>query len=163
MLNITETWYKNIDERKLNVSVFLDLKKAFDTVDHDILPSKLPALGVTGKEHCRFTPYLQNREHFCCIDEQKSSTGSIECGIPQGSCLGPLLFIIYVDDFERCLQAATPNMYADDTSRTCSSTDSDTLLRNINNEMANVAEWMRLNKLRMNADKSEFMVTGHSR
>ena len=145
------------------MSVFLDLKKAFDTVDHDILLSKLSALGVTGKEHCWFTSYLQNREQFCCIDGQKSSTSSIECGIHQGSCLRPLLFIIYVNDFERCLRVATPNMYADNTSITCSSTDSDTLLRNMNNEMANVAEWMRLNKLSLNADKSEFMVIGHSR
>ena len=70
--------------------------------------------------------------------------------------MGPLLFIIYVNDFERCLQDA------DDTSITCSSTDSDSLLRNIN-EMTNIAEWMRLNKLSLNAGKSEFMAIGHSR
>ena len=163
MLNITETWYKNVDECKLKVSVFLDLKRAFDTVDHDILLSKLSALGVTRKEHCWFTSYLQNREQFCCIDGQKSSTSIIACGILQGSCLGPLLFIIYFNDFERCLQAATPNMYADDTSITCFSTDSDSLFRNKNNEMVNVAEWMRLNKLSLNADKSEFMVIDYSR
>ena len=89
MLNITETWYKNIDERKLNVSVFLDLKKAFDTVDHGILLSKLSALGVTGKTHCWFTSYLKNREQFCCIDGQKSSTSSIDCGMQDKdlSCL----------------------------------------------------------------------------
>ena len=163
MLNITETWYKNIDERKLNVSVFLDLKKAFDTVDHDILLSKLSALGVIETTHCWFTSYLRNREQFCRVDGQNSSTKSVNCGIPQGSCLGPLLFIIYVNDFERCLQGASPNMYADDTSITCSSADSDSLLRNINDEMTNIAEWMRLNKLSLNADKSEFMVIGHSR
>ena len=145
------------------MSVFLDLKKAFDTVDHDILLSKLSALGVIEKTHCWFTLYLRNREQFCRVDGQNSSTKSVNCGIPQGSCLGPLLFIIYVNDFERCLQGATPNMYADDTSITCSSTDSDSLLRNINNEMTSIAEWMRLNKLSLNADKSEFMVIGYSR
>ena len=114
MLNITETWYRNIDERKLNVR-FLDLKKAFDTVDHDILLSKLSAFGICGETHCWFKTYLKNRKQFCNVEGQKSSTNRIDGGIPQGSCLGPLLFIIYMNDFERCLQGAVPNMYADDT------------------------------------------------
>ena len=163
MLNITETWYKNIDERKLNVSIFLDLKKAFDTVDHDILLSKFSAFGICGKTHCWFKTYLENRKQFCYVEGQESSTNRIVCGIPQGSCLGPLLFIIYMNDFERCLQGAVPNLYADDTSITCSSTDSASLQRNIEIEMANVAEWMRQNRLSLNANKSEFMVIRHSR
>ena len=87
----------------------------------------------------------------------------IDCGIPQGSCLGPLLFIIYMNDFERCLQGAIPNMYAGDTSISCSSTDGASLQRNIEIEMANLAEWMRQNRLRLNANKSQFMVIRHSR
>ena len=102
MLNITETWFKNIGKRKLNVSVFLDLKKAFDAVDHGILPSKLSALGVIQKTHCWFTSYLRNKEQSCHVALQNASTKSVNCGIPQGSCLGPLLFIIYVNDFKRC-------------------------------------------------------------
>ena len=94
MLNITETWYKNIDKRKRNVSIFLDLKKAFDTVDHDILLSKLSAFGICGKTHCWFKTYLKNRKQFCYVEGQESSMNRIVCGIPQGSCLGPLLFII---------------------------------------------------------------------
>ena len=163
MLNITETWYKNIDERKLNVSIFLDLKKAYDTVDHDILLSKLSAFGICGKTHCWFKTYLKNRKQFCYVEGQESSTNRIVCGIPQGSCLGPLLFIIYMNDFERCLQGAVPNLYANDTSITCSSADSVSLQRNIEIEMANVAEWMRQNRLSLDVNKSEFMVIRHSR
>ncbi len=131
MLNIMETWYQNFDERKLNVSILLDLRKAFDTVDHDILLSKLLKLWVTGKTHCWFTSYLRNRGQFCYVDGQKSSQNNIECNIPQVSCLGPLLFIIYVNDFERCLPKAIPNMYPDDTSITCTSTENTLLTRNV--------------------------------
>ena len=77
--------------------------------------------------------------------------------------MGPLLFIIYINDFERCLHGATPNMYADDASITCSSSDSAFLQRNIDIEMANVAEWMRQNRLSLNANKCEFMVISRSR
>ena len=90
MLNIMETWFKNIDACKLNVSVFFDLEKAFDTVDHDILLSKLSALGVIENKNCWFTSYLRNREQFCHVAGQNSSSKSVTCGIPQGSCLGPL-------------------------------------------------------------------------
>ena len=77
--------------------------------------------------------------------------------------MGPLLFIIYMNDFEHCLQGTVLIMYADDTSITCSSTDSPSLQSNIEIEMANVAEWMRQNRLSLNANKIEFMVIRHSR
>ena len=145
------------------MSIFLDLKKAFDTVDHDILLSKLSAFGNCGKTHCLLKAYLQNRKQFCHAEGQKSSMNKIDCGIPQGSCLGPLIFIIYMNNFERCLQGAVSNMHADDTSITCSSIYSASLHRNIEIEMVNVAERMRHNRLSLNANKSEFMVIRHSR
>ena len=74
MLNIMETWYKNIDTHKLNVSVFLALKIAFDTVDHDIMLSKLSAFGICGKTHCWFKTYLENRRQFCYVESQTSAT-----------------------------------------------------------------------------------------
>ena len=106
---------------------------------------------------------VKNRKQFCYVEGQKSPANEIGYGIPQGSCLGPLLFIIYTNDFERCLQGATPNMYADDTSITCFSSDSASLQRNIDIEMTNVAEWMRQNRLSLNANESEVMGVSHSR
>ena len=94
---------------------------------------------------------------FCFVEGQKSPANMIDYCIPQGSCLGHLLFIVYINDFESCLQGATPNMYADDTSISSSSSDSASLQRNINIEMANVTEWMRKNRLSLNANKSDFM------
>ena len=127
---------------------------------------KLSAFGICGKTHYWFKIYLKNRKQFCYDEGQESPTNRIVCGIPQGSCLGPLLFNIYMTDFECfecCLHVTVPNLHADDTSITCSSPDSASLLRNIEIEMANVADWMRQNRLSLNANKSEFMVIRHSR
>ena len=118
---IGDHWYSNIENKKANFALFLDLKKAFDTVDHEILVSKLVKYGVIGNENNWFKSYLTNRSQYCSTDGQESEILGIECGIPQGSCLGPLLFIIYLNDFERCLEYSRANMYADDTEITISS------------------------------------------
>ena len=88
----------------MNLSVLLDLKKAFDTVDHDVLLSKLSAYGVTDLAHGWFTSYLAGREQYFYVEGKSSNKRLVQCGIPQGSCLGPLLFIIYMNDFEKCLK-----------------------------------------------------------
>ena len=123
LLSITDSLFSNIDKRRINISVFLDLKKAFDTLDHGILLSKLTKYGVEGTSLRWFTSYLTGRRQYCQINGHKSSLKTVHCGIPQGSCLGPLLFILYVNDFEQCLKKCTSNMYADDTSVNCSAED----------------------------------------
>ena len=110
-----------------------------------------------------FTCYLTNREHFCYFDGSTSSKSSIECGIPQGSCLGPLLFILYVNDCENCLKSTIPNMYAVDTCVNIASENLNELPTDLKNELENVSNWMRINKLSLNAGKSEYMVIGHRR
>ena len=87
----------------------------------------------------------------------------IHFGIPQGSCLGPLLFILYVSDFEQCLNKCTSNMYANYTSVTCSAEHIDELCSDLRAEVDNIAEWLRQNKLSLNTDKTEYMVVGHKR
>ena len=114
LIGVSDHWYSNIDNNKANFALFLDLKKAFDTVDREILISKLAKYGITGIENNWFKPYLANRSEYCSIDGQVSDIMEIECGIPQGSCLGPLLFIIYLNDFEHCLEHSRASMYADD-------------------------------------------------
>ena len=143
------------------MSIFLDLKKAFDTVDHSILLSKLREYGTEGTSLSWFTSYLTNREQFCHFDGSSSSKSSIKCGIPQGSCLGPLLFILYINDFENCLKSMNPNMYADDICVNIASDNLKELLTDLKNELENISNWMRTNKLSLNASKSEYMVIGH--
>ena len=97
LIGVSDHWYSNIDNKKANFALFLDLKKAFDTVDHEILISKLAKYGTTGIEKNWFKSYLTNRSQYCSIDGQVSDIMEIEYGIPQGSCLGLLLFIIYLN------------------------------------------------------------------
>ena len=111
----------------------------------------------------RLTSYLTYREQFCYWDGANSSKDILECGIPQGSCLGPLLFLLYANDFEHCLEYMTPNMYADDTCVTIASENLNDLITDVKNELENISNWMRINKISLNAGKSEFMVVGHRR
>ena len=83
------------------------------------------------------------------------------CGIPQDSCLGPLLFILYLNDFERCLKYSKPNIYADDTNITIASNDKEKLVADAQAELHNITEWMRVNKLTPNPSKTEYMIIGH--
>ena len=144
----------------MNLSIFLDLKKAFDT-DHKTLLLKLRKYGIESASYNWFTSYLTNREQFCHWDGANSSRDILKCGIPQGSCLGPLLFLLYVNDFENCLEYMTPNMYADDICATITSDNLNDLITDLKNELENISNWMRTNKLSLNASKSEFMVVGH--
>ena len=152
-----------MDEKQLNLAIFLDLKKAFDTVDHRILIKKLGAYGIRGISGGWLTSFLTSRKQFCSVNGQKSEARLVTCGIPQGSCLGPLLFIIYLNDFEKCLDFSRASMYADDTHVTLTSSNTDGLLTNAHKELRNISEWMRINKLSANPKKTEYMIIGHPR
>ena len=98
LLKSTHDWYVNIDNSKVNALIFIDLKKAFDTVDHDILLAKMLHDGIKGMEHDWFHSYLNNRKQFCNFNGVSSEIQAIEIGVPQGSCLGPLLFLLFIND-----------------------------------------------------------------
>ena len=125
--------------------------------------SKLREYGAEGTSHSWFTCYLTNREQFCYFDRSTSSKSSIECGIPQGSFLEPLLFILYINDFENGLKSTIPNIYADDTCVNIASETLNELLTDLKDELDNVSNGMRINKLSLNSSKSEFVVIGQRR
>ena len=96
--------------------VFIDMKKAFDAVDHDILSRNLEYYSIRAQELAWFKSYLSNRKQFSRVNGVDSSIGDINIGVPQGSCLGLLLFLVYINDLPQSVQRSTVSMYADDTS-----------------------------------------------
>ena len=147
LLKNTDDWYNGLDLGKLVGLVFIDLKKAFDTVDHDILCKKLEYYGIQERQLAWFKSYLANRKQFSKVNGIDSSVEEINVGVPQGSCLGPLLFLIYINDLPRSVQGSRMSMYADDTSICHKSSDIAQLNGAINSDLALVEKWLKGNKL----------------
>ena len=104
-----------------------------------------------------FRSYLKNRQQYCSLNGNKSSFRPVTCGIPQGSCLGPLLFILYLNDFETCLKFSKANLYANDTKISLSSNEIGDVIQNFQAELENISEWMRINELSIHPEITEFM------
>ena len=140
--------------------VFLDLKKAFDTVDHATLLSKLKAYGVQNTSYTWFKLHLNSRQQKCFVNGSPSDSQHLTCGIPQGTNLGPVLFVLYINDLPNCLSNSQPRMYADDTFLTFASNDITHLEQGLNKDLAKVSERLVANKLTLNKSKTEFLLIG---
>ena len=112
----TNHWPMNINNGKLNSVIFLDIKKTFDTVDHKILLMKLSCYGIKDNSLKLIESYLKDRIQCCSVNAHLSSLELIECAVPLGSIVGPLLFLIYMNDLPHCLPNVDITMFADDTS-----------------------------------------------
>jgi len=153
---------KNADQGKCTGAIYLDLRKAFDTVNHSCLLHKLQLHGVHNTELHWFEDYLFNRTQYVIYDDVISSRQHIECGVPQGSILGPLLFILLVNDLHHTLQKSNLLMYADDTVVYYSSRSSEEVAIVLNTEIQKIADWMNENCLILNLKKgkTEFVLYG---
>ena len=148
--------YDNTHEKKYSGLIFLDIQKAFDTVDHNILIAKLKHYGIRGIAKNLFKSYFQNGQQFVALDDE-SRLYTTNWGVSQGSTLGPLLFLIYINDLITCT-SVTPRLFADDTCLCFSLPKPENLQEIINSALKIVSEWITANKLRINAQKSSVLI-----
>jgi hypothetical protein len=149
-----------MNKREVSGVVFLDLRKAFDTVDHRLIIQKLELYGVEGVALLWFESYLSQRTQCVSIDGLLSSAETVSTGVPQGSVLGPLLFIIYVNDLSHWLHFSKCNMFADDTAIYFSAKTANEVECNLNYDLGLIQRWLNVNRLSLNIDKTVFMLIG---
>ena len=152
-----------LQNNESTVGIFLDLSKAFDTINHEILLTKLSIYGIRGLPLKLLTNYLSNRQQFTSFNCVDSKMSRVICGIPQGSILGPLLFLLYVNDLPRSSKILKFILFADDSNIYFSHNNTTTLFNIINTELMKVSNWFKLNKLSLNIEKTNYIIFGRKR
>ena len=147
-----------MDKKLFSCGVFIDLSKAFDTVDHDILLGKLNHYGIRGVVNKWFASYLKDRFQTTKIKNSISEKREILCGVPLGSVLGPLLFLVYLNDICNSSNLLDFFLFADDTNLLYADRSLKNLEITVNKELAKVSDWLIANKLTLNIKKSNFVI-----
>ena len=147
-----------MDNGKFSCGVFINLKKSFDTVNHDILLAKLENYGIRGVINSWFRSYLTDRKQTMEGNNVVSEAETTLCSMPQGSVLGPLLFLLYINDIYKSPSLFTFYLFADDTSIILANNNLKGLKTLVNRELGNVNEWLKANKLSLNIKKSNFVI-----
>ena len=157
ILDIVSTCFDNVENKKFTGLLLLDLTKAFDTVQHKILLAKLNHHGIRGVVNNFFESYLTNRSQAVIILDNHSSKSNIDIGVPQGSSLEPLLFLLYINDLPNCT-SSNPRLFADDTCILVNANTSNELKHSLNYELAKTNGWIVANNLTLNAAKSSAII-----
>ena len=160
LATILDELLTNTDNGELTIAVFLDFKKAFDTINHDILLNKTKKAGLGIKTRTFLENYLTNRKQYTQINGMKSTLRNVQTGVPQGSTIGPLLFLIYVNDLPRVSDKVAFTLFADDTVLTAHSSNLQQAALTVQRVLADIAAWCKNNKLTLNANKTEYVIYG---
>jgi hypothetical protein len=164
---MTQEIKDTIDKGNLAIGVFVDFQKAFDTVNHHILLRKLEHYGVRGLANNWFKSYLTKRRQCVSISGITSETSYINHGVPQGSVLGPLLFLIYINDLHTCIRHSTVRHFADDTNLLYTTDKTKyrnrNIVNNLNQDLKSLNHWLLANKISLNSTKTELIFFRHKK
>ena len=155
-------WKMEIENGKIVVAVFLDLKRAFETIDRSRLLQKLERLGIKGRELEWFKSYLSHRTQSTKFGGVVSTEADVDIGLPQGSKLAAILFILYINDIKECLQFLKLILFADDTLVYYSGSDIKEIEKKVNEDLERLSKWLNVNKLKLNVKKTKYMVISKS-
>ena len=158
LIEVVDIILDHLDNREKVIGIYLDLQKAFDTVDHEFLLHKLYIYGIRGVVHDWFKNYLTDRTQFTQVNNTSSKCAKITCGVPQGSVLGPLLFLIYFNDIANAVPNEKVKLFADDTNLFIAGKTLSSINVTANKSVEELNEWFMSNKLSLNIDKTCYMV-----
>ena len=157
-LTLVDKISEALNNRDYAIGVFLDFSKEFDPVDHDILLKKLEKYGIQGAALDWFTNYLSNRLQYVTYNGAKSQREIIKCCVPQGSILGPLLFLLYINDLSTVSNDCFFVLFADDTNMFVTGKNTADMCVKFNNDLQEICEWLGYNKLSLNILKTHYMI-----
>ena len=158
LMSISQSIYDALDKGNFACALFIDLEKAFDTVDHSILSAKLLHYGIRGTALNLFSSYLKNRKQFVSVSGANSETSNNKHGVPQGSVLGPLLFLIYINDLHRTIWHGKVYHFADDTNLLHVHKSIKSLQHKCQSDINHLRFWLQANKISINASKTEYII-----
>lgn len=157
--HFTKTTYHSLDKKMFQLTVFCDQSKAFDTISHTILLTKMTTYGICGIAYKWFESYLSGRVQFTTLNNASSPYKAITCGVPQGSVLSPILFLIYINDIIRTSTKLNFLLFADDTTIFINGYNFEEITRTLNLELINATNWIESNKLTLNIDETHIMIS----
>ena len=160
IVNLTDSLLKAMNNSQTCMAVFIDLKKAFDTINHKILLRKFEYIGIKGDLLLWISNYLHERTQKTFANGHLSESLPITCGVPQGSILGPLFFITYINDMQNYLQTTNLGLYADDTVLFSHANDNALLQKGLQTTLNKFQKWCQMNALTINVKKTKFMIFG---
>ena len=160
---LVEKFYENVENDDIMIGLFIDFSRAFDTISHNLLLQKLYHYGFRGIALDWFTDYLYNRKQFVMYNNVKSNMGKIDYGVPQGSILGPLLFLLYINDICNVSNKISCILFADDTNIFATGKNLTELTNMLNTELAKINQWIQCNRLSLNIEKTNYMIMADPR